>query len=158
MILQSIPLFNSVVLLYAKEVDQVFFLQVDLFLEQFNKATWTRFLALSAPPEICSEPDAVRRNLIWIYDQFKSSDEGVYPETIVLSTLLSTPPEALISLAGVLLEYPIAYAPRPSPPSSPLTGSSYLSGETLDFFEVTLRSNANTETIEPSPRSASLSR
>jgi len=128
------PRFDRVVLLWAELADQVLFLNVDVF-KRGHGSTWTNFLEIRSPPFFRNTPRNVAAALTWIHDTccLNAIDSAQsLPEVVILPFDSA---ELLVPLAGALLEYPVAFVP---PDSS--TETCYFAGETLDFFEVTLRS------------------
>lgn len=139
---QSIPAFTDVVLLQTPEADQIFSLNTRLFSSlspERSTDRWTRFLLLSSPLKLVPPPTPVLDILRWLHSQLSHSsnssglsdlEDQSNKSVLVLPSSDIPSAEVLISLAGVLLEYPIAYVL----PSS--TTGSHLSGEELDFFDV----------------------
>lgn len=135
--------FNRVVLLWAELADQVLFMNVDVFKKEYESSPstpWTNFLEIRSPPVFCNRPRDVSAALTWVYRNTCCLNVVDYssqslPEVVILPF---DNVQTLVPLAGVLLEYPVTFVPPDS-----LSATSYFAGETLDFFEVILRSPAS---------------
>jgi hypothetical protein len=129
-----------VVLLWAELADQVLFLNVDVFKREHDSPSpWTNFLEIQSPPFFRNRPESVVVALNWIHDTCRldlnvTDSSQSLPETVILPF---DSVETLVPLAGVLLEYPVAFVPPDW-----TKAAAYFSGETMDFFDVTLRSPA----------------
>jgi hypothetical protein len=93
--------------------------------------SWTRFVDVSSL-SVVPVPDIVHALIHQLSEQCSNSwnielNLGVYAET---------PEVALIPLAGLLLEYPVAYVVAPD-------SQAYLSRVPLDVYECTLQLNGN---------------
>ncbi|KAG9082331.1 hypothetical protein FRC07_014245, partial [Ceratobasidium sp. 392] len=104
----------------------------------------TTLIFLDEPPvELRSLPEPLYPQLAYLHEKLPWLSTGLLsipslPEVISLPSGNSSP-HVQVPLAGILLNYPIAYVP-PSQPTSQ-DNHSYLNGHALDVFDIRLQSS-----------------
>ncbi|KAG9077520.1 hypothetical protein FS749_010581 [Ceratobasidium sp. UAMH 11750] len=117
----------------------------------------TTLILLDEPPtEVQSLPESLDSLLVYLRENLAlSATEPLHtsmsslPKVILLPSANSSP-HVQVPLAGILLDYPVAYLPPAQPASQ--DNHPYLSGHALDVFDICLQfSQTGDSYVKPAP-------
>ncbi|KAL0961112.1 hypothetical protein HGRIS_006089 [Hohenbuehelia grisea] len=150
---KEFSIFNNVLLLHDESAEQVFFVNTPLLRQRACLLGITRslcdnsvhFLRLADTPILLPDvPDELRALVSVLIAQLpETSTDHSNTAAVALPLALALPsvactPQTLVPLAGIILEYPLAYVPadNPSPGTSTQT---FLAGEPVDVYRCLLK-------------------